>query len=119
MTAIMPDSGATMAADTGGALVEDAEPGPASSDEASAPAAAPHAIGDDRFYHGIIEQVSWSKGNGVVRSGNGREIPFEFSLVTMVGERRSIEHLQPGMRVGFDVGWTSRGLRVTTLKIYG
>jgi hypothetical protein len=26
--------------------------------------------------------------------------------------------LHPGMRVGFDVGQTSGGLRVTTLKVY-
>ena len=28
-----------------------------------------------------------------------------------------IEDLTEGMEVGFDVGWTSRGLRVTKIKI--
>ncbi len=30
---------------------------------------------------------------------------------------RRIEDLVEGMEVGFDVGWTSRGLRVTKIKI--
>ena len=77
-----------------------------------------HADVEDQFYHGVIAAVNWSRGTGVVHSGNGREIPFEFPFVTMVGDRKRIEHLQAGMRVGFDVGWTSKGLRVTTIKIY-
>lgn len=72
----------------------------------------------DNFYQGIIERVNWGHENGVVRSGNGREIPFDFAFVTVVGEQRRVESLRAGMRVGFDVGWTSRGLRVTTLKVY-
>jgi hypothetical protein len=31
---------------------------------------------------------------------------------------RSINDLTEGMEVGFDVGWTSHGLRVTKIKIY-
>jgi hypothetical protein len=73
---------------------------------------------DDLFYHGVIATVNWSRGTGVVRSGNGREIPFDFQFVTMLGGRRQIEHLLPGMRIGFDVGWTSKGLRITAIKIY-
>jgi hypothetical protein len=105
--------------DTAGTPEEETGAASAGGSEGGALPGATHAVGDDKFYHGVIEQVSWSKGTGSVRSGNGREIPFDFSLVTMVGERRRIEHLQPGMRVGFDVGWTSHGLRVTALKIYG
>lgn len=71
-----------------------------------------------RFYSGVIAEVNWGRGTGVVRSGNGRDIPFDFPLVVIVGERRRIEHLHPGMRVGFDVGRTSKGLRITHLKIF-
>ena len=53
---------------------------------------------------------------GVVRSGNGREIPFTFQHVTLVGQARSFEDLREGMAVGFDVGWTSKGLVVTVLQ---
>lgn len=31
---------------------------------------------------------------------------------------RRIEDLAVGMEVGFDVGWTANGLRVTKIKIY-
>jgi hypothetical protein len=109
---------APLTTDTTGTLEEETGSAGGGASEGGAPSGAAHAAGDDKFYHGVIEQVSWSKGTGSVRSRNGREIPFDFSLVTMVGERRRIEHLQPGMRVGFDVGWTSHGLRVTALKIY-
>jgi hypothetical protein len=74
--------------------------------------------GGERFYQGIIAKISWGHETGIVRSGNGREIPLVFPFVTVVGGRRPIETLREGMAVGFDVGWTSRGLRVTVLKIY-
>jgi len=97
-------------------------PGEAGSAQQQAPeetaSHAPKSEPDDLFYHGVIATVNWSRGTGVVRSGNGREIPFEFQFVTMIGGQRRIEHLLPGMRVGFDVGWTSKGLRITTIKIY-
>lgn len=72
----------------------------------------------DRFYQGVVVQVDWGLESGVVRSVTGREIPFEFPFVTVMGNYRRVESLRAGMRVGFDVGWTSRGLRVTTLKVY-
>jgi len=72
----------------------------------------------DHFYQGVIAWVHWGHERGAVRSVSGREIQFEFPFVTVVGERRSVESLHPGMRVGFDVGQTSGGLRVTTLKVY-
>lgn len=73
---------------------------------------------EDRFYQGIIARVHWGRETGTVLSRNGREIEFEFPFVTMIGDYQRVESLRAGMRVGFDVGWTSRGLRVTTIKIY-
>jgi len=78
----------------------------------------PEGLGEDRFYQGVIAHVHWGHETGTVLSRNGREIEFEFPFVTMIGDYRRVESLRTGMRVGFDVGWTSRGLRVTTLKIY-
>jgi hypothetical protein len=103
-----------------GPEVEMEEPAPAQEDaagdgrDAEADLAPPRYL----FYHGVIATVNWSRGTGVVRSGNGRDIPFDFQFVTMLGGKRQIEHLLPGMRVGFDVGWTSKGLRITAIKIY-
>jgi hypothetical protein len=54
---------------------------------------------------------------GILRTGGGREVRFVVPFVEFIGGRR-IEDLTEGMQVGYDVGWTSRGLRVTKIKIY-
>jgi len=51
-----------------------------------------------------------------LRTGSGREVRFTVPFVDFLDGRR-IEDLTEGMEVGFDVGWTSRGLRVTKIKI--
>jgi hypothetical protein len=68
------------------------------------------------FYRGTIERLFRGSQVGVVRSASGREIPFEFLHVSMVGPLRRYDDLREGMQVGFDVGWTSSGLRVTVLS---
>ena len=78
------------------------------SDESSADAG-------DKFYRGTIEKLFRGSQSGVVRSGNGREIPFAFLHVVMVGPLRHFDDLREGMRIGFDVGWTAKGLRVTVI----
>jgi hypothetical protein len=75
----------------------------------------------DRFYPGVIVLLDRVRGRGVIRAYSGREIRFEFPFVNVVGaalggRAPGIELLREGDRVGFDVGWTSKGLRVTTLK---
>jgi hypothetical protein len=81
---------------------------------------APDEAGDpapqDRFYRGVITKLYRGREEGVVRSVNGRETPFVFLHVTMVGAVRKFEDLHEGMAVGFDVGWTSSGLRVTVIS---
>ena len=74
------------------------------------------AIPRGRFYRGTILRVHYGRGSGLVRTGNGREIPFAVPFVEFLDGRR-IEDLAEGMEIGFDVGWTSRGLRVTTIKL--
>ncbi len=51
-----------------------------------------------------------------MRTGSGREVRFTAPFVEILDGRR-IEDLVEGMEVGFDVGWTSHGLRVTKIKI--
>ena len=77
------------------------------------------ALPDDgyRFYRGTIEKLFGGRRTGVVRSGNGREIPFEFAFVVMAGSVRHFEDLRVGLRIGFDVGWTEHGLRVTVIHV--
>ncbi|HEY6393867.1 MAG TPA: hypothetical protein VIX12_00545 [Candidatus Binataceae bacterium] len=73
------------------------------------------------FYQGMILRLDRTRGRGVVRSHSGREIQFEFPFVSVIGagiggRMPGIELLKEGDVVGFDVGWTSKGLRVTTIR---
>jgi hypothetical protein len=73
------------------------------------------------FYQGMILKLDRVRGRGVVRSHSGKEIPFEFPFVAVVGApiggtMPGIDLIREGDIVGFDVGWTSRGLRVTTIQ---
>ncbi len=75
----------------------------------------------DNFYKGLIVFLDRIRGRGVIRSFSGREIPFEFPFVSVVGaaigrSRAGIELIKEGDNVGFDVGWTSAGLRVTRIN---
>ncbi len=76
------------------------------------------------FYPGMLMRLDRTRGTGVVRSHSGKEIPFEFPHVSVVGapiggKMPGIEMLREGESVGFDVGWTSSGLRVTVIKPKG
>lgn len=68
-----------------------------------------------RYYSGRIMHLRRGSQTGVVRSATGREIPFVFRFVERRGRLRHFADLSEGMPVGFDVGWTSSGLRVTVL----
>jgi len=72
------------------------------------------------FYQGMILKLDRARGRGILRSHSGREFEFAFPFVHVVGSKISgrmpgIEMLREGDVVGFDVGWTSKGLRVTTI----
>ena len=70
-----------------------------------------------KFYRGQILKVSPGAQRGTIRSASGRNIPFFFAHVTMVGPRRRFDDLREGLEVGFDVSWTSKGLRVSVIRI--
>jgi hypothetical protein len=71
------------------------------------------------FYSGLL--VRLDRVRGLVRANSGREIPFEFPFVAVLGasiggRMPGVELLHEGDTIRFDVGWTSKGLRVTTIK---
>jgi hypothetical protein len=73
------------------------------------------------FYPGLIVNLDRVRGRGLVRSRSGREIPFQFPFVAIVGapiggRAPGIPFLREGDSIGFDVGWTSQGLRITLIK---
>lgn len=87
-------------------------------DEEPEPEAGPAASGD-RFYQGVITRVYYGSETGTLKSeATGREYRFKFPFVQVLGPIPKIDGLREGMRVGFDLGWTSRGVRVTVIKVY-
>jgi hypothetical protein len=69
-------------------------------------------------YQGTILQFAAGSRLGIVRTASGREIPFDLEHVTVLGGllgKPGHVALVNGQAVGYDVGWTSRGLRVTKL----
>jgi len=73
----------------------------------------------DLFYHGIVSKIFWSSESGVIVSDSGKEFSFVFPFVKLIGvPRQDVRFLREGMRVGFDVGRTPKGLRVSIIKVY-
>jgi hypothetical protein len=55
---------------------------------------------------------------GIVQTESGREVPFSFQLVVLVGDIKNPAELKEGQQIGYDLSWTSGGLRVTKIKTY-
>jgi hypothetical protein len=72
----------------------------------------------DSYHQGVITKLFPSNNTGVVRTESGRELTFSYELVIMIGEAKSALELKVGESVGYDLGWTSNGLRITKLKTY-
>ena len=72
----------------------------------------------DLFYHGVIVKLFPKNNMGVVRTESGREITFSYNLVIVLGGSKSPNDLREGQMIGYDLGWTANGLRVTKIKIY-
>ena len=75
--------------------------------------------GRDLYYRGTITRVYYGSETGTIRSdASGREYRFKAPFVDIRGAIPRVSGLREGMRVGFDVGWTSSGLIVTTIRVY-
>ena len=73
----------------------------------------------ERYYAGTITRVYYGSESGVlVGEASGREYQFKHPFVQIVGPIPRIDGLREGMRVGFDLSWTSRGLRVSLIRVY-
>lgn len=70
------------------------------------------------FYRGRIVRLRFGSQTGAIRAeSSGRVIPFRFDLVRLLGVQ-SFGELREGMTVGFDMSWTSGGLRVSVIKAF-
>lgn len=72
----------------------------------------------DMFHQGVVTKLFPSNNTGVVRTESGRELTFSYDLVDLVGTIKSPLDLHVGEQVGYDLGWTSAGLRITKIKTY-
>jgi hypothetical protein len=72
----------------------------------------------DSYHQGVITKLFPSNNIGIVKTESGRELTFSYELVLLSGETKSPLDLQVGEAVGYDLGWTSAGLRITKLKTY-
>jgi hypothetical protein len=75
-------------------------------------------VRQDYYHHGVIVKLFPSNNMGVVRTESGREVRFAYDLVILYGEAKTPLDLREGERVGYDLGWTSGGLRITKIKTY-
>ncbi len=73
---------------------------------------------DDNFHHGVITKLFPSNNTGIVRTESGRELTFSYEFVILCGDAKTPLDLREGERVGYDVGWTSSGLKITKIKTY-
>ena len=71
----------------------------------------------DLFHHGVISKLFPSNNMGVVRTESGREVQFSYEMVVLLGDVQKTADLREGMEVGYDLGWTSNGLRITKIKV--
>ncbi len=73
----------------------------------------------DLFHRGAVTKLFPSNNTGFVRIESGREIPFSYEFVILCGAAKSVHDLREGEPVGYDLGWTPSGLRITKIKTYG
>jgi len=88
--------------------------GAADGDEVAGPSDSARA----RYYQGVVIRLFRGSRRGFVRSATGREIPFDFDLVRMVGPVRRADQLNEGMQIGFDVSRTQRGVCVSLIRCW-
>jgi cold shock CspA family protein len=72
---------------------------------------------DGKYYRGRIAKFNPRTGYGFVETREGSHIFFYADQIRLEGSRTRKSDIRPGKVVGFDVGWTDRGIRVCKLKI--
>jgi hypothetical protein len=87
--------------------------------EADTPGPLDVAENPDRYYRGVITRVYYGSESGLLRSqSTEREYAFRYPFVEIRGAIPRVDGLREGMVVGFDLGWTSRGTRVTVIRVF-
>jgi hypothetical protein len=74
-----------------------------------------HVDDADFFSKGEVEAFYPQQGRGVVRCRQGTTLSFTIAEIHVLGDASQIE---AGMPIGFDASCTSKGRRITKLKVY-
>ena len=72
----------------------------------------------DLFHHGVITKLFPTNNMGFVLTEGGHEVPFSYELVILLGDVQKPGALKEGMEVGYDLTWTSKGLRISKIKVF-
>ena len=72
----------------------------------------------DNYSKATVQEYYPRQGRGVILLDDGTRITFDIQSVNFVGEKAHHSYLQQGARVGYDVGVTSKGPRICTIKVY-
>ena len=72
----------------------------------------------DLFHHGVITKLFPTNNTGFVRTEGGHEVPFSYEMVILLGDVKKPAELKEGMEVGYDLTWTSKGLRISKIKVF-
>ena len=77
-----------------------------------------NALRDDSYHHGVVTKLFPSNNTGIVRTESGREVPFSYEFVILLGRAQSPLDLKEGEAVGYDLGWAPKGITITKIKTY-
>lgn len=73
---------------------------------------------DDNFSKATVETYFPRQRYGFLKTDTGHRVQFNLDVVQLVGEKADAQCIREGARVGYDLGCTSLGPRVCTLKVY-
>lgn len=79
---------------------------------------APHVDEDDVFPKAEVLTFYPRQGVGTLKTDRGETFDFSLANIELVGPKGHMRYLDAGARVGYDVSWTSHGLKINRLKIY-
>ncbi|HPQ81803.1 MAG TPA: hypothetical protein PLZ86_08810, partial [bacterium] len=68
---------------------------------------------NDLFAKGRVVLFYERQGVGVMKGARGERLPFSVSEVELVGPKNHARFISEGAPVGYDVGWSSHGMRVS------
>lgn len=73
---------------------------------------------NDRFPRGQVIKFFPDQDYGFIKDQHGHDIYFNINEMDFVGPKDKRDFIKAGVKIGYDVSWTSKGLHVRKMKIY-